>query len=154
VALQRERQRHGLSQSQLAKLAKLSLKYIGEIERGEANVTMEALEQITAALVWDPFELPLRDQEALPQGVRTLLLTEMHHMLHLVQTAITWLENLDATLLRRATPPPGGMPPKQWPDENVPIKRRGRPRKPKPEKTGPAEKDDPKNGTDDPTEPS
>ena len=52
LALQRQRQVHGLSQSQLARLAKLSLTYVGEIERGEANVRIDTLEQLTNALEW------------------------------------------------------------------------------------------------------
>src|SRR5690349_11120519 len=102
LALQRQRQVHGLSQSQLARLAKLSLKYVGEIERGEANVSMEALERLTTALEWDPFELPLREQDTLPEGVRTLLLAELTHMQHLVQTAISWVQTLDAAMVRRS----------------------------------------------------
>jgi transcriptional regulator with XRE-family HTH domain len=104
IAIQRQRQVHGLSQAQLAKLAKLSLKYVGEIERGEANVSMDALEGLTSALEWDPFELPLREQDTLPEGVRTLLLAELTHMQHLVQTAISWVQTLDAAMMRRSTP--------------------------------------------------
>src|SRR5215813_4581182 len=111
IALQRQRQVHGLSQGQLAKLSKLSLKYIGEIERGEANVSMDALERLTTALEWDPFELPLREQDTLPEGVRTLLLAELTHMQHLVQTAISWVQTLDAAMVRRATQPDTVSPP-------------------------------------------
>jgi len=102
LALQRQRQVHGLSQAQLGRLAHISLKYVGEIERGEANVSMDALERLTTALEWDPFELPLREQDTLPEGVRTLLLAELTHMLHLVQTAISWVQTLDAAMVRRA----------------------------------------------------
>jgi transcriptional regulator with XRE-family HTH domain len=86
LAIQKQRQVHGLTQSQLARLAKLSLKHVGEIERGEANASMDALERLTNTLEWDPFELPLREQDTLPEGVRTLLLAELTHMQHLVQT--------------------------------------------------------------------
>jgi transcriptional regulator with XRE-family HTH domain len=132
LALQRQRQVHGLSQSQLARLAKLSLKYVGEIERGEANVSMEALERLTGALEWDPFELPLREQDTLPEGVRTLLLAELTHMMHLVQTAIGWVQTLDAAMVRRAAQPEPAPPlPAPWPEERHPARPRGRPRKPK-----------------------
>ncbi len=129
LALQRQRQVHGLSQSQLAKLAKLSLKYVGEIERGEANASMEALERLTTALEWDPFELPLREQDTLPEGVRTLLLAELTHMQHLVQTAISWVQTLDAAMVRRAMQTET-VPLHHWGDEQ-PIRPRGRPRKPR-----------------------
>jgi transcriptional regulator with XRE-family HTH domain len=124
MALQRERQRHGLSQSQLGKLAKLSLRYVGEIERGDANATIDALERLATALNWNPFELSFREQETLLQDARTLLMTNLDRMLHLTQTALGWLQSLDTALARRAVPPS---------DDSVPIRRRGRPRKPKPE---------------------
>lgn len=126
LAFQRQRQVHGLSQSQLAKLAKLSLKYVGEVERGEANVSMDALERLTTALEWDPFELPLREQDTLPEGVRTLLLAELTHMQHLVQTAISWVQTLDAAMVRRASQPE--LPLASWPQE-LEIKPRGRRRR-------------------------
>jgi transcriptional regulator with XRE-family HTH domain len=131
LALQRQRQVHGLSQSQLARLAKLSLKYVGEIERGEANVSMEALERLTTALEWDPFELPLREQDTLPEGVRTLLLAELTHMQHLVQTAISWVQTLDAAMMRRAPPDAAVTTPASatWPDEPPPPRKRGRPKR-------------------------
>jgi transcriptional regulator with XRE-family HTH domain len=128
LALQRQRQVHGLSQSQLAQLAQLSLKYVGEIERGEANVSMEALERLTTALEWDPFELPLREQDTLPEGVRTLLLAELTHMQHLVQTAIGWVQTLDAAMVRRASQPETTASAAGWSDEPPPIRPRGRPR--------------------------
>jgi transcriptional regulator with XRE-family HTH domain len=130
LALQRQRQVHGLSQSQLAQLAKLSLKYIGEVERGQANVSMEALERITTALEWDPFELPLREQDTLPEGVRTLMLADLTHMQHLVQTAIGWVQTLDAAMVRRAAQPEPPTLSTQW--SEPPIRPKGRPRKPKP----------------------
>jgi len=123
VALQRKRQTQGLSQAQLANLSDMSLKYVGEIERGEANVSMETLERIATALEWDPFDVPLREQDTLPEGVRTLLLAELTHMQHLVQTAIGWVQTLDAAMVRRTTQPPSELPPRV---------RVGRPRKPKP----------------------
>ncbi len=131
LALQRQRQVHGLSQSQLAKLAKLSLKYVGEIERGEANVSMEALERLTTALEWDPFELLLREQDTLPEGVRTLLLAELTHMQHLVQTAISWVQTLDAAMMRRAPPDAASTtsPSAIWAEDPPPPRKRGRPKR-------------------------
>jgi transcriptional regulator with XRE-family HTH domain len=129
VALQRQRQVHGLSQGQIAKLAKLSLKYVGEVERGEANVSMDALERLTTALEWDPFELPLREQDTLPEGVRTLLLANLTHQLHLVQTSISWVQTLDAAMVRRAALPDTTPSAASWLEEPVPIRPRGRPRR-------------------------
>jgi transcriptional regulator with XRE-family HTH domain len=131
MALQKERQVHGLTQSQLSRLAKLSLKHIGEIERGEANPSMEALERLTDALEWDPFELPLREQDTLPEGVRTLLLANLTHQLHLVQTSIGWVQTLDAAMVRRAAQPEPPTQPAPWSAEQHPTRPRGRPRKPR-----------------------
>jgi transcriptional regulator with XRE-family HTH domain len=132
-AIQKQRQAHGLSQSQLARMAKLSMKYVGEMERGEANATMEAIQRISNALEWDPWELPLREQDTLPEGVRTLLLAELVHMKHLVETAISWVQTLDAAMVRRAPEPSEESPtpaPPTWPEEQ-PQRPRGRPRTPK-----------------------
>jgi transcriptional regulator with XRE-family HTH domain len=148
LALQRQRQVHGLSQSQLAKLAKLSLKYVGEIERGEANVSMDALERLTTALEWDPFELPLREQDTLPEGVRTLLLAELTHMQHLVQTAISWVQTLDAAMMRRSSQPDTTPSPATWIDDPLPIRPRGRRRKPKRAHLGEFDDDDVGEGVD------
>jgi transcriptional regulator with XRE-family HTH domain len=142
IALQRQRQVHGLSQAQLAKLSKLSLKYVGEIERGEANVSMDALERLTTALEWDPFELPLREQDTLPEGVRTLLLAELTHMQHLVQTAISWVQTLDAAMVRHASLPEQPAHPTMWSNELPPTPpRRGRPRQRREHHGGPLSED-------------
>jgi transcriptional regulator with XRE-family HTH domain len=140
LALQKQRQVHGLSQSQLARLSKVSLKYVGEIERGEANFRIDTLEQITNALEWDPFELPLREQDTLPEGVRTLLLAELTHMQHLVQTAISWVQTLDAAMVRRAAQPEAAV---SWGDNSeLPQGRRGRPRRRREHHGGPLPEDD------------
>jgi transcriptional regulator with XRE-family HTH domain len=123
AALQRERQRRGLSQSQLGKLTKLSLTYVGEIERGDANVTIGMVERLAAVLDWNPFELSVREQDTLPEGVRTLLVANLNHIQQLAQTALGWLQTFETALARRAA---------QEPDTDAPIRRRGRPRKPKP----------------------
>ncbi|WP_047155039.1 helix-turn-helix domain-containing protein [Aneurinibacillus tyrosinisolvens] len=44
------RKERGLSQEELAYLASLHSTYIGQLERGEKNVTIESLEKITRAL--------------------------------------------------------------------------------------------------------
>lgn len=44
------RHEEGLTQEELAARSHLSRKYIGEIERGEANVTVRTLEQIAEGL--------------------------------------------------------------------------------------------------------
>lgn len=44
------REKHGLSQAKLAELSGLSSKYLGEIERGEGNVSIERLYDIANSL--------------------------------------------------------------------------------------------------------
>ena len=44
------REAAGLSQEKLAELANLSRNYIGELERGEKNVSIEALVRVAKAL--------------------------------------------------------------------------------------------------------
>ena len=53
------RMQQGLSQERLAELAGVHPTYIGQIERGEKNITVESLEKVAAALrapLWKIFE--------------------------------------------------------------------------------------------------
>jgi len=113
AALQRERMRRGLSQSRLGKLAKLSLKYIGEIERGEGNPSMDVQDRLSRVLDWDPFQRP---GQTLPNGVRTLLLTNLRSITQLAQMSAGWLERVEAAFGPE-------------PEADAPVRRRGRPRK-------------------------
>lgn len=44
------REKRGISQEELGRLAKLHRTYIGMIERGEKNITLENIEKIAQAL--------------------------------------------------------------------------------------------------------
>jgi hypothetical protein len=104
-----------------------------ESKRPKTRVVVKfggALERLTNALEWDPFELPLREQDTLPEGVRTLLLAALVHIQHLTQTSIAWVQTLDAAMVRRASEAAPPMP-APWPMEERQPVRRGRPRKPK-----------------------
>jgi transcriptional regulator with XRE-family HTH domain len=57
VALERRRNQRRLSQGDLAKRAGISLKYFGEIARGEANASLTVLLRIAIALDWYPFNI-------------------------------------------------------------------------------------------------
>lgn len=50
AVIRRERKARGLSQESLAALAALSRAYVGEIERGEVNISFSTLEAIAGAL--------------------------------------------------------------------------------------------------------
>lgn len=49
-AISRRRDELGLSQEQLAERAGLSAKYLGRIERGEVNASLDTLERVVSAL--------------------------------------------------------------------------------------------------------
>lgn len=55
------RKKIGLSQSDLAEKCKLHRTYVGGIERGEKNITLNTLEALAKALEVKPDELIKRD---------------------------------------------------------------------------------------------
>lgn len=106
--LQRQRQRLGLTQAALAERADLSEKYVGEIERGEANVTTQALERIAAVLEWDPWTLFALEQQPISQKVHQLLTTELGGTRRRLDAVLDWLAALDP--VRRDAGVPGPEP--------------------------------------------
>jgi transcriptional regulator with XRE-family HTH domain len=99
AALQKHRLQRNLTQAELADYSGLSLKYVGEIERGEANTTLETLERLTAAVGWNPMEALDGSHEPLTEGVRQLLLDEVQQMRDRLKSPV---RNVAAR--RRATP--------------------------------------------------
>jgi transcriptional regulator with XRE-family HTH domain len=55
--LRRERKMRGLSQEALAALAGLHRTYVGSVERGERNISLENIERLARALKIDPADL-------------------------------------------------------------------------------------------------
>lgn len=54
LKVQRFRRDQGISQEKLAELSGLHRTYIGQVERGEANVTLDAVEALALALELTP----------------------------------------------------------------------------------------------------
>lgn len=110
IALQRQRLRRGLTQVQLAGVANLSPKYLGEIERGEANTTLETIARLADAIGWNPMDALEGAREPLTEGVRLMLIQEAEHMRERLDTIVKWLRainpDLDAGPVRPSQPVP------------------------------------------------
>jgi transcriptional regulator with XRE-family HTH domain len=91
ATLQQQRQRYGLTQGELARRAGLSLKYLGEVERAEANVTVDAIDKIANALGWDPWLLFSPDRAAVSQAAQQHLVTEIEVISERLQNVGRWL---------------------------------------------------------------
>jgi transcriptional regulator with XRE-family HTH domain len=61
--IRRERLRANLSQESLAHKAEIHRTYIGAVERGEKNISIDSLEKIAAALQINPSELMERGHD-------------------------------------------------------------------------------------------
>jgi transcriptional regulator with XRE-family HTH domain len=100
------RRRRGLTQEQLAARAGLSYKFIGEIERGTGNPTLETLGRLAAALRVDLAEL-VREPEPHRESSPTYVLSARE--IQLVREA---LESVDQ-LIDRLEPSPVYPKPKR-----------------------------------------
>lgn len=61
--LRKVRQARGISQEKLADMAGLHRIYIGSVERGERNISIDNIERLATALDLKPADLLRRDKE-------------------------------------------------------------------------------------------
>lgn len=136
-ALQRQRQKCGFSQTTLAKRSGLSPKYVGEIERGEANPSLDLIERLCVVLDWRPFEVWVAsaESEILPTpSVASILASNYRQLGQLAQDGLAVVEAIQREAAFR----------------NEPIRnRRGRPRRGT--QRPPQDDDDADDGDDEPT---
>lgn len=91
-ALQRARLTRRLTQSQVAEATNLSLKYVGEIERGEANPTLDTLEAIAIVVDLDAADAVGEPRESVIERVRVLLKDDANRRIERLQEHVAWLE--------------------------------------------------------------
>lgn len=92
---QRRREELGMTQATTARAANVSLKYLGEIERGEANFTAETLGAVAGVLEWTPWTLFGKNNAPMPLDVHTLLSAELKHFMQRLGNLAAWLAALD-----------------------------------------------------------
>jgi transcriptional regulator with XRE-family HTH domain len=97
-AIQRHRRSRGYTQGQLAEGTNLSLKYIGAIERGEANVSIDIIERIAIVLGWNPLEVMRGVRGPLAEGVRTMVINETEQARERLGAMVAWLRAIDPNI--------------------------------------------------------
>jgi transcriptional regulator with XRE-family HTH domain len=101
-AIQRHRRNRGYTQTELAERADLSLKYVGEIERGAANMSIEVIERIAAVLGWNPLEVMGGVRGPLAEGVRTMVVNETEQVRERLGAMVAWLRAIDPTIAKES----------------------------------------------------
>lgn len=96
AAIHKRRMQRGMTQLRLAEAAGVSLKYVGEIERGEANTTLDTIERLAGALEWDP-AIALDGGEPITESIRVMLIGETEQVCCRLESMTTWLRALDPT---------------------------------------------------------
>jgi transcriptional regulator with XRE-family HTH domain len=97
-SVQYQRVKRGWTQDYLAERADLSLKYLGQIERGDANVTIENVEILSRILNWNPFsDTLLVSGPGLAESARLILRAELKHITDTVTLVLNELEPLATT---------------------------------------------------------
>ena len=90
----------GLTQERLARKAGMDYKYLGSVERGERNMTLDSLERVVRALGVEPYELfafrakgPAKgDEELLIQLIRRSDPSVRPLIVDVVQSLLQWAQ--------------------------------------------------------------
>ncbi|MNC27549.1 HTH-type transcriptional regulator SinR [compost metagenome] len=98
--IRRLRKEKNLSQEQLAERSGLHTNYVGQVERGEKNLTLETLEKVVGGLGISLEELfryigPMEKQDALGQIVKLLVersVEDQNMALNVLKTVMEWEE--------------------------------------------------------------
>lgn len=102
--LRAQRDRRGLNQRDVALAARVSPKYLGEVERGEANVTVDRLGRIAAVLGWHPRTLFATDAPPIAEPLRHMLLRYAEELESRARELKLWLLALQPTARLEAAP--------------------------------------------------
>ncbi len=94
-SIARRRVHLGLSQNALSDAAGVSKKYMGEVERGRANVTVDTLARIAYPLEWDPWTLFGDQPQAVSKNAHQLITADVDGATKHLVSLSTWLAGLD-----------------------------------------------------------
>lgn len=92
--IQQHRLQARLTQADLAEKTDLSLKYVGEIERGEANIRIDTLDRLVRGVGWDIARSLGQGPQTLNDGIRRLLRSQLEDVGHYIVEVMKWLDAL------------------------------------------------------------
>jgi transcriptional regulator with XRE-family HTH domain len=94
TCIQQHRLQARLTQADLADKTDLSLKYVGEIERGEANIRIDTLDRLVRGVGWDVARSLGQGPQTLNDGIRRLLRSQLEDVGKYIEEVMRWLDAL------------------------------------------------------------
>lgn len=94
TCIQQHRLQARLTQADLAEKTDLSLKYVGEIERGEANIRIDTLDRLVRGVGWDVAKSFGQGPQTLNDGIRRLLRSQLEEVGQYIVEVMRWLDAL------------------------------------------------------------